>query len=121
MEFPKMIYLGGEHGAEHRIVADQAEQDAAKADGFLQLGETARAPAPAPAPEPAVQAAPVVEQIAAPAVDASVAAAPAPAAPAAPAVDEKAQLIAALEAAGIEHKKSWGAAKLREALEGNAE
>lgn len=39
MEFPKMIYLGGEHGTEHRIVADQAEQDAAKADGFLPLGE----------------------------------------------------------------------------------
>jgi len=38
MEFPKMIYLGGEHGAEHRIVADQAEQDAAKADGFVPLG-----------------------------------------------------------------------------------
>ncbi|MNM06992.1 hypothetical protein D3C81_170240 [compost metagenome] len=37
MEFPKMIYLGGEHGAEHRIVADQAEQNAAKADGYLQL------------------------------------------------------------------------------------
>lgn len=38
MEFPKMIYLGGEHGAEHRIVADQAEQDAAKEDGFLPVG-----------------------------------------------------------------------------------
>jgi len=119
MEFPKMIYLGGKHGAEHRIVASQAEQDAAKDDGFLQLGETARAPAPAPAP--AVQAAPVVEQIAAPAADASVADAPAPAAPSPPAPDEKAHLIAALEAAGIEHKKSWGVAKLREALEGKAE
>ena len=39
MEFPKMIYLGGEHGAEYRIVADQAEQDAAKADGFVPLCE----------------------------------------------------------------------------------
>lgn len=38
MEFPKMIYLGGEHGAEHRIVANQAEQDAAKADGFVPFG-----------------------------------------------------------------------------------
>ena len=38
MEFPKMIYLGGEHGAEHRIVVDQAEQDAAKEDGFLPVG-----------------------------------------------------------------------------------
>lgn len=35
MEFPKMIYLAGNLAGEHRIVADQSEQDAAKADGFL--------------------------------------------------------------------------------------
>lgn len=39
MEFPKMIYLAGNLAGEHRIVADQSEQDAAKADGFLPLGE----------------------------------------------------------------------------------
>lgn len=82
MEFPKMIYLGGEHGAEHRIVADQAEQDAAKADGFLPLGTALEGKS---------------------------------------GEGEKAELIASLEAAGIEHKKSWGVEKLRAALEGKAE
>lgn len=82
MEFPKMIYLGGEHGAEHRIVADQAGQDAAKADGFVPLGTALEGK---------------------------------------PSDDEKVALIAALEAAGIEHKKSWGVEKLRTALEGKPE
>lgn len=82
MEFPKMIYLGGEHGAEHRIVADQAEQDAAKENGFLPVG-TALEGKPADA--------------------------------------EKADLIAKLEAAGIEHKKTWGIDRLRTALEGKPE
>lgn len=82
MEFPKMIYLGGEHGAEHRIAADQAEQDAAKADGFVPLGTALEGK---------------------------------------PSDDEKVALIAALEAAGIEHKKSWGVEKLLTALEGKPE
>ena len=82
MEFPKMIYRGGEHGAEHRIVADQADQDAAKEDGFLPIGTALEGK---------------------------------------PSDDEKAALIAKLEAAGIEHKKSWGVDRLRTALEGKPE
>lgn len=46
MEFPKMIYLGGEHGADHRIVADKAAQDAAKDDGFVPLGTALEGRAP---------------------------------------------------------------------------
>lgn len=97
MEFPKMIYLGGEHGAAHRIVADQAAQDAAKADGFLPFGGRAKA---------AVNSA-------------ETAADGQPDGPAPHAVDGKADLIAALESAGIPHKKSWGVSKLRAALDAN--
>ncbi|OWR28954.1 hypothetical protein CEE55_18150 [Stenotrophomonas pavanii] len=39
MEFPKMIYLGGDLAAEWRIVADESEQHAAAKDGFYPHGE----------------------------------------------------------------------------------
>ncbi|KOQ78878.1 hypothetical protein ABW45_04735 [Stenotrophomonas maltophilia] len=39
MEFPKMIYLGGDLAAEWRIVADEADQAAAAKDGFCPHGQ----------------------------------------------------------------------------------
>lgn len=42
MEFPKMIYLGGDLAAEWRIVADEAEQAAAANEGFYPHGEGKR-------------------------------------------------------------------------------
>ena len=119
MEFPKMIYLGGEHGAEHRIVDSQSEQDGAKADGFLPFGEHFKAP------ETAIQVGPAVEQIAAasePNAETVATAEPpsdaqlAPSAPVPP-VDEKAELISALTAAGKKFDKRWGIDKLRATLE----
>lgn len=45
MEFPKMIYLGGDLAAEWRIVADEAEQGAAAKEGFYPHGEGKKATA----------------------------------------------------------------------------
>ncbi|WP_157862424.1 hypothetical protein [Xanthomonas sp. NCPPB 1128] len=39
MEFPKMLYQGGELEGDTVIVQSQEEQDAQKANGFLPLGE----------------------------------------------------------------------------------
>lgn len=43
MEFPKMIYLGGDLAAEWRIVADEAEQAEAAKEGFYPHGEGKKA------------------------------------------------------------------------------
>lgn len=45
MEFPKMIYLGGDLAAEWRIVADEAEQASAAKEGFYPHGEGKKAAA----------------------------------------------------------------------------
>ncbi|XQA72072.1 hypothetical protein ACM9XA_11270 [Xanthomonas sacchari] len=39
MEFPKMLYQGGDAAGDNVIVQSQEEQDAQKANGFLPLGE----------------------------------------------------------------------------------
>lgn len=43
MEFPKMIYLGGDLAAEWRIVADEEEQAAAAKEGFYPHGDGKKA------------------------------------------------------------------------------
>ena len=73
MDYPKMIYLGGDVSAEYRIVDDEHELAAAAKDGFVPHDHKAKAahkdPAPPadPTPNPAELAA------AAPAPDASAA------------------------------------------------
>lgn len=48
IEYPKMVYRGGEQ----LIVADANEEDAARAEGFLNFGSTAPTDDPAPADKP---------------------------------------------------------------------
>lgn len=40
MEFPKVIYQGGDPTAEYVVVNDKAEQDSMSAKGFLPIGQT---------------------------------------------------------------------------------
>lgn len=112
MEFPKMIYLGGMHGAEHRIVADQSEQSAAKADGFLPVGEHFKAKETESTSEPHAETF---------ASDDLPADAPLDSVTPAQPFDEKADLIAALTAAGKTFDKRWGINKLRAAAKAKPE
>jgi hypothetical protein len=60
MGFPKMIYRGGKDLADARTVADEAQQKAAEADGYLELDMDAfmAAKGATPAPKAAKGATP---------------------------------------------------------------
>lgn len=57
MDYPRMIYLGGDTSAEYRIVADQDELAAAAKDGFLPHDHKRNATAKAAAGPELTQAA----------------------------------------------------------------
>lgn len=48
IEFPKMLYRGGDAEAEHKVVFDEAEEDAAREEGFAMVGEAQSEEVPKP-------------------------------------------------------------------------
>lgn len=102
IEYPKALYMGGDPEAASVVVAGAASEARVRADGFRVVGEKTAKPASAPTPAPT--AAPLK----------GTASASADTAEATEHTLDSAR--AALDAAGIDYKKTFGLKRLLELL-----
>lgn len=97
MEYPLMLFKGGDITAEYLIVDDAEEEAVASEDGFVRAGALAAENSDSDSDSDSEE-----EEEEEP-------------------TDERSALIASLQEAGIEFDKRWGVVRLRSALEGKQE